>query len=440
MNPTQTTDAVRAVLSLVARADRRRRGRDTLHALVRVAPIAAAIVLATAGLGRWLGWRPILPLGLLAVLTIAFVIWAMVGRRARTVSDATAARVDAAAGLGGELRSAHWFASTADAASAPWPVFHLDRAAARLAGVSWDQVYPPVRAHRAWTVTAVCAVATLALSYNVPSSRAVAGTGKSAAAGTSANPTASLPPELAQRLQDLLSKAQTGMLSAEEAKKLADINNLLKKIDPSKDPKMADLAKRLQDALEQAGTKPMAEGGKADAANEDLKAAMDDLASKLAKGQAEPAKDNPNGGAPNADENEFGKSTTAGQKSAQVSVQMVRSASTEVSENQPMMPAGGAQGGDTAGGRGGNSPNKGAGQLLKLQAEALRRELVEANVDTAGQNVTKEDLRKKTEQGKSGLSFTHVTAAAIDRGRAVPPPPVPDARKALVQSYFIRKQ
>jgi hypothetical protein len=229
------------------------------------------------------------------------------------------------------------------------------------------------------------------------------------------------------------------MLSPEESKKLADINSLLKKIDPNKDPKFADLAKRLQEALEQKGNEKLADAGKSDAPTDDLKQAMDELASKLAKGEQQPAEGNPNAGS-NSDEKEFGKPTTAGQKAGQMSVQLVRQASTEIAENQPMMPAGGAQGGDTAGGRGGNSPNKGQGQLLQLQAEALRRELVEANADTAGQNVTKEDLRRKTEQGKSSLSFTHVTPAAIDRGRAVPPPAVPDARKALVQSYFIRKQ
>jgi hypothetical protein len=440
MTPPNAADAARAVLTEVARADRRRRARTTVTQLARVAPAGAAVVLMTASLGRWLGWRPVLPLGLLAVLLIGLAIWTILGRRMRAVSDATAARVDAEAGLAGELRSAHWFADQPEVG--PWPVFHLERAAKRLADVAWEQVYPPVRANRAWAMTGLLVVASLFLSYRVPPPRAAsqATAGKPAGEG---GPTAlPLTADQAKKLQDLLAKAQMGNLTPEEAKQLADASKLLSKLDSKVDPKMAELAKKLEQAVNKNAQNRMADGETSDAAAEDMKAAMEDLASKLAKGQAERSEGNPNE-APNADDKQFGKSSAAGAqaKAVQASVQMVREAASE-NDNQQMLPAGGAPGGDSAAGRGGNNGDgKGAGELLKLQADALKKELIEANTDTAGQNVTKEDLRRKTEQGRSNLSFTRVAGTAVlERGRAVPPPPVPDARKSLVQSYFIRKQ
>ena len=408
--------------------------------LVRVAPPAAAVVLIAASIGRWMGWRPVLPLGLLAILLVGLGIWAILGRRPRVVSDATAARVDADAGLKGELRSAHWFAEQTE--TGPWQRFHLERAAARLTGVAWQQVYPPVQARRAWAMTGLLVIAALALSYRVPPAKAAAGI-IAGRAGNEAGPNAvSLTAEQAKKLQDLLSKAQMGTLSAEEAKQLADAAKLLSKLDAKADPRMAELAKKLEDAVSKSSQDKLAEASNGDPSSEDMKAAMEDLASKLAKGQAERGEGNPKDG-PNSDDKQFSKSQAGGAqaKAVQASVQMVREAAQE-GENQKMMPAGGAPGGDSAAGRGGNNGDgKGNGELMKLQADALKKELIEANTDTTGQNVTKEDLRRKTEQGKSTLSYTRVAGTAVvERGRAVPPPPVPDARKSLVQSYFIRKQ
>src|SRR5262249_21241981 len=243
----------------------------------------------------------------------------------------------------------------------------------------------------------------------------------------------------------LLAAAAAGKLGPQDAKKLAELNDALKKMDPKANPDMAELLKKLQAAAAAAknADKNADELAKANGAPEDLKQAMEDLASKLAEKNGQQADKPGAASSPNASEQQFGKSNAQSKNANQqgqveMSMQMVREASEE-SQAQPMM-AGGAQGGDSMSGRGGgnNPAGKGKGDLLK--AETLKRELVEASQDSAGQNVQKEDLRKKTEQGKSTLSFTHVTATAVDRSKATPPPPVPDARKALVQSYFIRKQ
>jgi hypothetical protein len=106
-----------------------------------------------------------------------------------------------------------------------------------------------------------------------------------------------------------------------------------------------------------------------------------------------------------------------------------------------MMGGGGPMGGDSRPGAGGNQNDaRGAAEALLL-AQALRKELVEANADALGENVDKEDLRRKTEQGKSALGFTRVAQPrTVEPSRATAPPPVPEARRPLLFNYFIRRR
>jgi hypothetical protein len=76
--------------------------------------------------------------------------------------------------------------------------------------------------------------------------------------------------------------------------------------------------------------------------------------------------------------------------------------------------------------------------MAELEA-ALRRETVEASMDNSGDNVQTE-ARRKTEHGQATVTYAQSAAGAVDRGRAVAPPPVPESRRAAVQTYFIRKQ
>ena len=106
-----------------------------------------------------------------------------------------------------------------------------------------------------------------------------------------------------------------------------------------------------------------------------------------------------------------------------------------------MMGGGGPMGGDSRPGAGGNQGNQQGAAEAILLAKALRKELLEASSDALGENVDKEDRRKKTEQGKSTLGYTRVAPpAAFEPSRASAPPPVPEARRSLLLNYFIRKK
>ena len=112
----------------------------------------------------------------------------------------------------------------------------------------------------------------------------------------------------------------------------------------------------------------------------------------------------------------------------------------EQQSGKMMMGGGGPMGGDPKAGAGPTQdPSKGAAQAL-LVAQALKKELVEASADALGENVDKEDLRRKTEQGTSSLGFTRVAAPRVEPSRATAPPPVPDARRPLLFNYFIRRR
>jgi hypothetical protein len=92
---------------------------------------------------------------------------------------------------------------------------------------------------------------------------------------------------------------------------------------------------------------------------------------------------------------------------------------------------------------GGQGLGSGAGQetdnarKLATLGAALRKETIEAGADSPGDNVLTE-LRRKTGHGEASAEFTRSTGTA-ERGRATAPPPVPEARRAAVKSYFVRK-
>jgi hypothetical protein len=64
--------------------------------------------------------------------------------------------------------------------------------------------------------------------------------------------------------------------------------------------------------------------------------------------------------------------------------------------------------------------------------------MVEASQDSPGENVDTE-IRRKTEHGNATVTFTGSASGNFDRTRAAAAPPVPEARRSGVQTYFVRK-
>lgn len=435
-------DAAAAVTRAVEQAERLRRRQSAGRWLVRVIPVVALVWLAIAVMVRW-GSAPRLWFWIALAsggASIAGVLgW--LNRRPAT-NDAVAARADADARLGGELRSAHWFAQSP--ASGEWAAFHLATAALSAQRVDWPRLYPRPAGARSWAAAAACAAAAFAvLLIPARQTAGAAGVATGRAAGQSGNVARlSLPEDLRKQLEDLLAKMEQGTMPADLARqKLADLQKLLSRLDKTADQspgkiagKPGDVRPRAEDDEKLIDRANKAASG-ATGMPDDVKWSLQDLASKLASATTrEGAEKNPSAstaqpGKP-SDKAETGQATAT-----PAGLQMVRAAATEAEAGQ-MMSGGGPMGGDPTPGRGGNRGGRGNGAAPPEIAKALRKETVEASADTAGQNVIAE-IHRKTEQGKATVAFSRAAGpAAFERSHTVAPPPVPDARRGLVQRFF----
>jgi hypothetical protein len=438
----------RPIHDLVAQADRQRRVRAAAAQLQRLAPVAAAIALGASLMGRFLlGWPAWVGLAVLAVAAIAIGAFTYLQLRPRPTSDAMASAVDSDAGLTGELRSAHWFEAQGDRDA--WAEFHIKHATTRATGVDWPALYPRDRSPRAWVVTAVLAVAAVALAVRMPAP--VRANASAVMTDADVAPQiAALPKDLQDKLAALLAQldqAAANKDSAAKASTLADLKDLMAKLDPAMQKKLADMLEKK--ALDKnANNTASAQDAKPDAAEtataglpEDAKWAQENQAAKMAQTDEKKPADPKNGAASGkaADQKKGdAQSPQAGDATAEATAPLMREAASE-QNSKVMMGGGGPMGGDSRPGSGaGNDPTKGAAEAL-LVAQALKKEMVEANADALGENVDKEDLRRKTEQGKSGLGFTRTAAPRVEPSRATAPPPVPEARRPLLFSYFIRR-
>jgi hypothetical protein len=420
---------------------RTRTARETSRLLWRVAPITAAGILLLALAVRWRQGPPIVPLAALAGACLVWAVVAYVRRHVDRVSDQTAAAIDQETRLGGELRSAAWFASHNP--EDPWAEFHLQRAADRLETIDFSEFYPPVRARRERVATGVMILAVLVLAVVFPQ-RPHAG---SRAADTPLSATRKippiavegLPPELPQDLEDLLAAIESGTLTALRPGDAALLDTL-KNLQSIKDPKaLAALARamaadraKLDDQLTM---KDLADRAKRDSTMteaSEVRDALDQLAKKLSEPDAE--KDSagfeksdeaePNGGVDLAGPSQSMRDTNAIAGIGMVAISKQDSAQSDA---PPGVGAGGSS----------SSPN-GGGTMPDI-AQALRHEVVEANEDDITGDVHS-DERRKTEHGTAAAGFTRGAAAQSDGSRAAAPPPVPETRRAGIQTYFTRKQ
>lgn len=457
--PDEPTSAERVLAGLAA-ADHHRRAGSASRALWRAAPGVAAAAVCVAALARWRGWSPVLSLSVLVMATVALLVRTWLLRRRRSVSDAGAAGIDRAAGLGGELRSARWFASSGPRDA--WAEYHLDRAAARLATADWSALYPSAVAPRAKAATACLALCAVALAVPMPG-RAIRL--PSAAAGA-ARPPAVRPggsgqaefllPDVQKQLEALLAAAEKGTpLPPGAPATAAELRSLITRLNALRDAgKLNELARAMAGGS----------GGRSDEPGKDLKAMSErarkagqmpavapevrDTLQKVSDDMADAANaahpPGDNGGAPVGSGDPQKANTAPGKKGGEVddaSIQSVSEAEDGAGAGIIMMGSEEDAAGQSAPGLGlgGGSDARGrGGRMAELEA-ALRRETVEASMDNTGDNV-QTDARRKTERGQARVTYSHNAAGTFDRARAIAPPAVPERRRAAVQTYFIRPQ
>ena len=434
----------------LAAAFRQRRIRESSRHFWKAAPILAALGLGLAAISLWAGWAAIPALGVLGVGFAGLTAYTLVRRRARTVTDAVAAGIDRDADLGGELRSAAWFAAhdTRDA----WTDFHLDRAAVRLDAVNWLERYPAVRAPRAKLATSVMVIAALGLSMTMTDRGRLSSSPLKANAAADAAPLVPgqpLSPELQKQLADLLLAAELAGASTDaRLTASAELRDLLAQLGELRDsealkelaramsanPILSDqmskemqaLAERTRRASETAAMPP------------ELRNALEKLSDNLSIAAAKEMDDsNDPVAAANAQSGETAKSKADAPSSA--SIQSIQDADAGAGAGMIMMSDENATpGGDPGLGAGGGSAAANGGGTMPDIAKALRQETVEASTDSPGENVTT-DTRHDTEHGSATITYTQSAPGAFDRSRAAAPPPVPEGRRSAVQTYFIRK-
>jgi hypothetical protein len=450
--PSAAAEAVREAL---AAADRRRRAREASRLLWRAAPVIAGAALAVAVARRWTVWSAWTPAAVVVIGVVALAAYIFVVTRSRALADRAAAAIDRDADLGGELRSASWFANRE--VRDEWADLHLERAAARLSNVDWSRLYPSVRAPRARFASVLMIAGALALTFGLPqraSARRPTGTPsseatKAVAPGPLMQPDGILlPPELMAKLQELLDAAQSG--NTEAAERLAsneELRELLNRL--AQDPELlAKLAKALAAADPKKGPtakelKELAERARraADMAamSQDMREALEKMAEEAESAEAQESASNEEGRSSDGPQQGDTGETNAASSMQELSVQMARQADPGGGAGIMMMSNPGEKGsGPPGAGVGGSGSDEAAAAAAAALAAAFKQEVVEASQDNPGDNIDTE-VRRKSEQGSSKMGFTHGAAGQFDKSRAAAPPPVPEARRNGVQSYFIRK-
>jgi hypothetical protein len=402
-------------------------------------------------------WPLFVPAFVLAAGALFLALLAYLGRRARQMSDATAAVIDADANLGGELRSAHWFAAR-DSRDA-WADFHLQAAAERIRQIRWTDLYPAVRTTRAPIATALMTLGAIGLMLTIPDQPLIS----RPAAAAAVTPASRVPdkalrgtplllsPELQRQLEALLAAAEAGDKAAADALAgNAELREALDKLGQMNDPAMLEALARALAA--NAGAKPQTaadalkaladrtrNAAESSAMPESMKRALEDLADDLEIVKPDQAQSE--AGEAGAEAGSQGGQAAQADPSAadDMSIQFDKQSEAAGGSSMMMMSSQQADqsGGPPGSGIGGGSGSDGAaGTAAELEA-ALKQELIEASEDNPGGNVETE-IRRRTEHGNATVGFTRGAAAAFDRGRAAAPPAVPEARRSDVQTYFIR--
>jgi hypothetical protein len=307
-------------------------------------------------------------------------------------------------------------------------------------------------------------LAAIAIAVTVPGRTAVqASRIAGAAAGDAVElpagfPIQPMPADLRKRIEDLLAAIEKNNLTKDQTSKAAELWNyfnninadltedalkaLAKAMDPSQKgsaqmaaQKMLELADRAQKAADASGVPP------------ELKQALENLGTQLsesAEAEARSASDqsqNASAGSNGKDSQSGNATPSSGQPNLNDAIQFSKDNDAGAGASMMMMSDQMGPMGDPSsgfGGAGNSGKPKNNGKMAAIE-QALRRETVEASTDTPGANVISE-VRRKTERGQATVGFSHAAPGLSDRSLAEAPPPVPEGRRAAVQTYFTRKQ
>lgn len=419
------------------------RSQAAVRRLEQAAPWAAAGVFVSAVIGRVLGYSWMIPLATAALAALALTVAVVLWRRPRPSSDRVAAEMDTAGALGGELRSAHWFASTPTAD--PWTQFHIERAAARGESVAWSNIFPTVVHRRPWLLAAGLVAIAFAVPVAVPAGRALAGSGQTVSASEAEAAVADLPPELQEAVEELIAAVERGSISSNAAMAELAAGKEWPKLDKATQDRLRNLLNRVELASQEARGKPAPEprtsADQEEWVREELSArrAMEE-AEKAGRGTEEKSGQDSqpqSGSTQDSAESQAGEASDFQAAAVQREVPDGTGDASAMAISQDK-PAKGEAGTGLGGKRG--DVTRADVRVAELNA-AFKRETVDANVNASGDQPVSDDRRRDTESGESSLRYTRVAGrASFDRARADAPHTVPEARRLLLERYFVRTE
>jgi hypothetical protein len=444
----EPSSSATVVRDLVAAGDRRRRQRAVAKTLARTAPVVAAGVFVLGLFGSAVGWPVAVTATIFVALAAALSVWAVLRTRSRPTTDAIAMAVDDDASLAGELRSAHWFSFHPSAS--PWAVFHVDQAAERSKAVAWHEVYPRTKSRGAWLAAAVLSVAAFAVPAGLPTgSWLPVSVPMGAQELVDLVELEGLSPELRDKLLELLAAVREGKMTPVEAMAALRALTDFAKVDAAMKEQIAQLledALTSRDQFEKVNAPSLAD---AETATGDVEWARENMASRVASEQAQKAEDAARGGETDPSESKEPGPTTeqsaegeAGEASEGQPGAKVPAKPSESADGASVMMLGNpssavGEPGSVFGGKRGNV-RYGTSQASEIAA-SLKRETVEALVNIDRSALDKEDRRRKTQQSWSSLTFTRSgSRTSFDRARTDAVRAMPEARKPVVERYFVR--
>jgi hypothetical protein len=413
-----------------------------------VLPVAAIAWLASA-LAAVLGGPRTIGLWLLVAGVIAAGLAVLAVRRARPISDNVVAELDRAAELGGSLRSAHWFAAGGQPVppgdpSAAWLAFHLEDAASRAARVGWTKLYERPPARLSWGMAVVCVLGTLGVFAWPPPHLVMRPLHAFDAARAPEPRVPSISPSLMPQLAEGMRAMKAGRAPSQ-----AELSAIGQALEIAKNDPAAQ--RQIKSLFAGSGTHPedplasLDSQGDSGESRDDIhngfeladlnwalqealaRAQVDERTHPDARREANGAESTRDGGA--------GEQEPDPTSSGALSDVPVQADARDRAVSFSSLLLGRQQASGDA------SPTthpQTPGRTATLAA-VLRKEIVHSQSDVTGPDPALSGVRHATNAGHTPTGAILIeNGVRYDRSRGMQPPAVPDARRSLVRSFFLR--